>query len=133
MSEGFPNLFIVTGPGSPAGLTNAMVSIEQHVEWIGDCLDHLQGRDCATIEADRAAEDEWVQHVAEVASRTLYPQANSWFMGANIPGKPRIFLPYVEGVARYRQICNRVAAKGYDGFVIQSNSEARRKVPLQLP
>ncbi|WP_234360424.1 flavin-containing monooxygenase [Streptomyces sp. DSM 15324] len=117
MSSGFPNLFIITGPGSPAGLTNAIVSIEQHVEWIGDCLAHLKAHDITTIEASREAEDEWVAQVNEAASKTLYPLADSWFMGANIPGKPRVFLPYVESVARYRQICLDVAEQGYKGFV----------------
>ncbi|MDW8803286.1 NAD(P)/FAD-dependent oxidoreductase [Streptomyces scabiei] len=118
MTAGFPNLFIITGPGSPAGLTNAMVSIEQHVEWIGDCLAHLAAHGITTIEAGREAEDGWVAHVNEAASKTLYPRADSWFMGANIPGKPRVFLPYVEGVARYRQICLDVAERGYAGFVL---------------
>ncbi|HEX7821745.1 MAG TPA: NAD(P)/FAD-dependent oxidoreductase [Sphingobium sp.] len=118
MSAGFPNLFIITGPGSPAGLTNAIVSIEQHVEWISDCLAYMGDRGLQSIEAGKDAEEAWVAHVNDVASKTLYPKANSWFMGANIPGKPRVFLPYVESVARYRQICIDVADKGYEGFVL---------------
>ncbi|MGA6222080.1 flavin-containing monooxygenase [Streptomyces umbrinus] len=126
MSAGFPNLFIITGPGSPAGLTNAIVSIEQHVEWIGDCLSHLKAHDITTIEAGREAEDEWVALVNEVASKTLYPLADSWFMGANIPGKPRVFLPFVESVARYRQICLDVAEQGYRGFVTNGARQVRK-------
>jgi cyclohexanone monooxygenase len=118
MAAGFPNLFIITGPGSPAGLTNGIVSIEQHVEWISDCLAHKRIHGIKSIEANKAAEDEWVAHVNDIASKTLYPRADSWFMGANIPGKPRVFLPYVEGVARYRQICIEVAEHGYRGFVL---------------
>jgi cyclohexanone monooxygenase len=118
MSAGFPDLFIITGPGSPSVLSNMIVSIEQHVDWIADCLVHLRKRGLATMEASREAEERWVAHVNEVAHGTLYPQASSWYMGANIPGKPRIFMPYIGGVGPYRQICNDVAAKGYDGFVL---------------
>jgi cyclohexanone monooxygenase len=118
MSAGFPNLFMITGPGSPAGLTNAIVSIEQNVEWINDCLGYMRGRGLDIVEADHDAEARWVDHVNEVASRTLYPLANSWFMGANIPGKPRVFMPYFESVARYGKICSEVAAKGYEGFIM---------------
>jgi cyclohexanone monooxygenase len=118
MSEGFPNLFIITGPGSPSVLSNMIVSIEQHVDWIADCVAfmHEQGR--TTIEATRDAEEKWVAHVNDVAQMTLYPQANSWYMGANIPGKPRIFMPYIGGVGAYRRICDEVAAKGYRGFTM---------------
>jgi cyclohexanone monooxygenase len=118
MSAGFPNLFIITGPGSPSVLSNMIVSIEQHVDWIADCLVHLRNQGLATMEANKEAEERWVAHVNEVAHGTLYPQANSWYMGANIPGKPRIFMPYIGGVGPYRQICNDVAAKGYEGFVL---------------
>jgi cyclohexanone monooxygenase len=126
MSEGFPNLFIITGPGSPSVLSNMIVSIEQHVDWITDCVAHL--RDCAidTMEATKEAEDKWVAHVNEVAYMTLYPQANSWYMGANIPGKPRIFMPYIGGVGVYRQICNNVAAKGYKGFAMTAAERPAR-------
>jgi cyclohexanone monooxygenase len=118
MSAGFPNLFIITGPGSPSVLSNMIVSIEQHVDWITDCVAYMRGRDLATMEANRQAEDGWVAHVNEVAQGTLYPQANSWYMGANVPGKPRIFMPYIGGVGTYRQICEDVAAKGYEGFTM---------------
>jgi cyclohexanone monooxygenase len=126
MSEGFPNLFIITGPGSPSVLSNMMVSIEQHVEWITDCIGYLRDRGDATMEAERDAEDKWVVHVNEVAYGTLYPQANSWYMGANIPGKPRIFMPYIGGVGVYRRICNEVAAKGYEGFTVTEAAAQKR-------
>lgn len=118
MSAGFPNLFIITGPGSPSVLSNMIVSIEQHVDWISDCVASMRTNGTATIEATHPAEDKWVAHVNEVAHGTLYPQANSWYMGANIPGKPRIFMPYIGGVGVYRQTCNDVAAKGYEGFAL---------------
>jgi len=116
---GFPNLFTVTGPGSPSVLSNMMVSIEQHVDWIADCIAHLREHDIATIEPSGDAEDAWVDHVREVGEASLYPRAKSWYMGANIPGKPRVLLPYVGGVGVYREICEAVAAQGYDGFVLR--------------
>jgi cyclohexanone monooxygenase len=123
MSAGFPNLFLITGPGSPSVLSNMIVSIEQHVEWITDCLSAMRRDNHATIEASVEAEDNWVAHVNEVAHGTLYPQANSWYMGANVPGKPRVFMPYIGGVGVYRQICHDVAAKGYEGFVLDARAE----------
>ena len=116
--NGFPNLFTISGPGSPSVLTNMIVSIEQHVDWIADCLAYLRAHALGTIEASVEAEDAWVEHVDEVGNLTLYPRANSWYMGANVPGKPRIFMPYIGGVGVYRQKCDEVAAKGYDGFVL---------------
>jgi cyclohexanone monooxygenase len=118
MSAGFPNLFIITGPGSPSVLSNMIVSIEQHVDWITDCLAYTRSHGLAAMEATKAAEDKWVDHVNEVARTTLYPQAASWYMGANIPGKPRIFMPYIGGVPVYRQKCDEVAARGYEGFAL---------------
>ena len=126
MSAGFPNLFIVTGPGSPSVLSNMIVSIEQHVDWIADCAAYMRAHGFEAMEATKEAEDDWVAHVNEVAHTTLYPQANSWYMGANIPGKPRIFMPYIGGVGPYRQICNDVAAKGYEGFAMTGAEEARK-------
>jgi cyclohexanone monooxygenase len=120
MTAGFPNMFMITGPGSPSVLSNMMVSIEQHVEWITDCLAHLKGSGMATIEATPQAEADWVAHVNKVAHKTLYPQANSWYMGANIPGKPRVFMPYIGGVDVYADKCDEVAAKGYEGFAIRA-------------
>ncbi len=116
MTAGFPNLFTITGPGSPSVLSNMIVSIEQHVDWIAGCLAYLRSHGVKCIEADIQAEDNWVAHVNEVAYTTLYPQANSWYMGANIEGKPRVFMPYIGGVGVYRQTCDTVAANGYEGF-----------------
>lgn len=116
MTCGFPNMFIVTGAGSPSVLVNMVVAIEQHVEWICDCLEYLRSHGLATIEATKAAEDRWVEHVNEAANRTLFPLANSWFLGANIPGKPRVFMPYVAKIGVYRRECQDIADKGYEGF-----------------
>ena len=124
MCAEFPNLFLITGPGSPSVLSNMMVSIEQHVDWIADCLAHLGARQLSVIEPTQAAEDGWVDHVNEVAGKTLYPQAASWYMGANIPGKPRVFMPYIGGVGRYREHCADVAARGYEGFVMSTGRSA---------
>ncbi|MEZ5558094.1 MAG: NAD(P)/FAD-dependent oxidoreductase [Pseudomonadales bacterium] len=122
--SGFPNLFTVTGPGSPSVLCNMLVAIEQHVNWIGDCIGYLRERGISTIEPLPAAEDEWIAHVNEVAQGTMYtaPSCNSWYLGANIPGKPRIFMPYVGGFPRYRERCEQVAARGYEGFRLEQQS-----------
>jgi cation diffusion facilitator CzcD-associated flavoprotein CzcO len=117
---GFPNLFTITGPGSPSVLSNMPVSIEQHVEWIAECISHVRQTGATTIEATAAAEEAWVDHVAEIAELTLFAKANSWYLGANIPGKKRVFMPYVGGVAMYRQRCDDVAAAGYEGFAISA-------------
>ena len=119
MTAGFPNLFMVTGPGSPSVLSNVIVSIEQHVEWISDCIQHLTANSCARIEATQAAENTWVEHVNQLASATLFLNANSWYLGANVPGKPRVFMPYVGGVGRYREECTAIANNGYTGFDIK--------------
>jgi cyclohexanone monooxygenase len=115
---GFPNLFTITGPGSPSVLSNMIVSIEQHVDWIAGCIEYMLERGVGTIEPTLEAQDAWVQHVNDVASLTLFPQANSWYMGANIPGKPRVFMPYIGGLGTYVQKCDDVAAKGYEGFAL---------------
>jgi cyclohexanone monooxygenase len=112
----FPNLFTITGPGSPSVLSNMPVSIEQHVEWISDCIGYLRQRGVDVMEATEQATVAWTDHVQEVAHRTLYPKAASWYMGANIPGKPRLFLPYIGGVGNYRHKCAEIAAAGYEGF-----------------
>ncbi len=117
---GFPNLFMITGPGSPSVLSNMIVSIEQHVDWIADCLVHLRDADISIIEAEQTAEDAWVEHVNTVADATLFPRANSWYVGANIPGKPRVFMPYVGGVWTYRIKCDEVARDGYTGFELKA-------------
>ncbi|HUP35505.1 MAG TPA: NAD(P)/FAD-dependent oxidoreductase [Candidatus Limnocylindria bacterium] len=115
---GFPNFFTITGPGSPSVLSNMIVSIEQHVDWIADCLAYLDRQGHATIEPTADAQEVWVRHVNEVGHMTLYPLAPSWYMGANVPGKPRVFMPYIGGVGVYRQKCDEVAAKGYEGFAL---------------
>jgi cyclohexanone monooxygenase len=115
---GFPNLFIVTGPGSPSVLINMSVAIEQHVDWITDCIAYLREHGVASIEANLEVEDEWVDHVNEVANRTLFPSANSWYMGANVPGKPRVFMPYIGGLPRYTEVIDSVARAGYRGFTL---------------
>ena len=115
---GLPNFFAITGPGRPSVLSNMIVSIEQHVDWIADCIDRMRAQGQEAIEATPAAQEAWVAHVNEVGHATLYPRANSWYMGANIPGKPRIFMPYIGGVGVYRQICDGVAANGYEGFTL---------------
>ncbi len=116
MMAGFPNLFMVTGPQSPGVKSQMILSCEQHVDWIANCLEHLRAEGLGRIEPEEAAERAWVRHNNEVADSTLYPLANSWYVGANIPGKPRIFMPYVGGVDRYKQRCDKVAANGYEGF-----------------
>ena len=113
---GFPNLFMITGPGSPSVLSNMLVSIEQHVDWMIDCLGKMQINGETTFEADPAAEELWVEHVNEVASMTLFPKGGSWYLGANVPGKPRIFMPYAGGVGAYREVCDSVTADNYRGF-----------------
>ena len=115
---GFPNLFTVTGPGSPSVLSNMLVSIEQHCDWITDCIHHMNRNGLNTIEAEQQAEDQWVKHVFEVADGTMLtaPSCSSWYLGVNIPGKPRVFMPYVGGVGNYRAKCSSVAANGYEGF-----------------
>ena len=116
---GFPNMFIITGPGSPSVLSNVVVSIEQHVDWIADALVAMRGAGHGLIEPTPEAQDAWVDHVNAVASETLLPSANSWYMGANIPGKPRLFMPYAGGVGSYRERCDDVAANGYEGFTLE--------------
>lgn len=117
---GFPNMFTVTGPGSPSVLCNMPVAIEQHVEWIRDCIAHVKDSDISTIEATESSMDGWVSHVNETADATLLPKAtHSWYLGANIPGKPRVFMPYAGGMTKYRDICNEVAADNYRGFELR--------------
>lgn len=115
---GFPNFFVITGPGSPGVKSQMIHAIEQHTDWIADCLVHLRAQQLSRIEACAEAGDEWVAHVNAVADATLYPKADSWYMGANVPGKPRVFMPYVGGVGRYRRTCDEVAAEGYRGFTL---------------
>jgi cation diffusion facilitator CzcD-associated flavoprotein CzcO len=117
--SGFPNLFTITGPGSPSVFGNMIVSIEQHVEWIGDLIGHLDRHGRSVAEAVDTAEKEWTEHVRAVSDATLLPRADSFYLGANVPGKPRVFMPYVGGVGPYRQKCDQVACDGYEGFVLR--------------
>ena len=118
-TAGFPNLFMITGPGSPSVLSNMPVSIEQHVEWIGEAIHHMNERGLDVMEADQAAEVEWVAHVNEVADQTMFMLADSWYLGANIPGKPRVFMPYPGGVGAYRERCEEITRAGYPGFTLK--------------
>ncbi|TQN40991.1 cyclohexanone monooxygenase [Blastococcus colisei] len=115
-TSGFPNMFIIAGPGSPSLLGNVMVSIEQHVDWVSDLLTRSLAEGTPTIEAQRDAEAEWVAHVNAAAAGTLYWEAASYYLGAEIPGKPRVFMPYAGGLRRYRRECDQVAQDGYAGF-----------------
>jgi len=113
---GFPNLFTITGPGSPSVLSNMLVSIEQHVDWLTDCISHMRKHKLVRIEADDNAQAQWVTHVNEVANATLFPKGGSWYLGANVEGKPQVFMPYAGGVGAYREICNAIADDSYRGF-----------------
>ncbi len=118
-SAGFPNLFTISGPGSPSVFTNMVTSIEQHVEYIGDILAYMDKNKLSTIDATKEAEDAWVDHVNEVAEGTLVNACSSWYLGANIPGKQRVFMPYIGGFPPYVEKCNEVASKGYEGFALK--------------
>ncbi|MGE0730075.1 MAG: flavin-containing monooxygenase [Acidimicrobiia bacterium] len=122
--HGFPNLFTVTGPGSPSVLANMIVGTEQHVEWISDCIDHLDAHGLDTIEAEPESVQRWVAHVNAVADQTIFPSCNSWYVGANIPGKPRVFMPLL-GFPAYVDRCNEVAANGYEGFKLEKVGAGR--------
>jgi cation diffusion facilitator CzcD-associated flavoprotein CzcO/acetyl esterase/lipase len=116
---GFPNFFTITGPGSPSVLSNMSVSIEQHVDWVSDCLTDMRQRGFEVIEPTEVAEAGWVQHANDCADITLFPRANSWYLGANVPGKPRVLLPYIGGVDSYRAACDEVVERGYLGFRLE--------------
>ncbi|MDZ7825847.1 MAG: NAD(P)/FAD-dependent oxidoreductase [Gammaproteobacteria bacterium] len=120
---GFPNLFTITGPGSPSVLSNMLPSIEQHVRFIADAVAHLDRQGMATIEADARAQEEWVELVNAIGDMTLYPTCNSWYLGANVPGKPRVFMPYV-GFADYCRRCDELVTNGYEGFILEPAREA---------
>ncbi len=117
-THGFPNLFTVSGPGSPSVLSNMIVTIEQHVNWIMDCIEHMKREELTTIEATVQAEDEWVAQGNAIAGETLFSQCNSWYLGANVPGKPRVFMPFIGGLPLYFGICDEVAADNYRGFAL---------------
>ena len=118
VTAGFPNLFLITGPGSPSVLSNMLPSIEQHVNWISDCVQHLQAHQYGTIDADPEAEDAWVAHVNDVAGQSIFPNCNSWYLGSNVAGKKRVFMPYL-GVPPYVEKCNQVVANNYEGFALK--------------
>ena len=113
---GFPNLFTVTGPQSPSVLTNMTQAIEQHCEWITNCIKDLRDTSASEIEASETAETDWVAHVAELSDGTLKSRTSSWYTGQNIAGKPVVFMPYLGGLPRYRAACDDVANNGYTGF-----------------
>jgi cyclohexanone monooxygenase len=115
--NGFPNFFTISGPGSPSVLTNMLVSIQQHVDWIADCVAYVRANEHSTIEATPEAQEEWVEYVNLVADVTIFPQCNSWYLGANVPGKTRVFMPLL-GYPGYVAKCDQVVADGYQGFVL---------------
>jgi len=117
---GFPNLFMITGPGSPSVLTNMLASIEQHVEWITDCIEYMHNNNHTYIESPESSVEQWVNEVNAAADKTLLPTVrHSWYLGANIPGKPQVFMPYAGGLDQYRDICQQVANENYKGFVFE--------------
>jgi cation diffusion facilitator CzcD-associated flavoprotein CzcO len=124
-AAGFPNLFVIAGPGSPSLLSNVLLSIEAHVDWIAGLLDHAAGQGADEVEVSEQAEADWVAHVNERAEATLYPRAASYYMGAEVPGKPQVFMPYVGGVRGYQRILDRTASEGYEGFRFSGTTAAR--------
>lgn len=116
--SGFPNLFLVVGPGSPAPLSNYVALMESHLEWIADCITYLCDHGHRSIDAKPDAQLEWMQHVAELSQSTMFvhPSCNSWYNGANVPGKPRLFMAYLAGMPEYRRLCTETADSGYRGF-----------------
>ena len=141
-TSGFPNLFTITGPGSPSVLASMIQAIEQHVDWLADCIGHLRDIGAATIEPVERYEDDWVEHVNEVSLVSLRSTCSSWYVGANIPGRPRVFMPYIGGFPVYVQKCNEVMSNGFEGFVIdgaKTTNDAPRvglterwRVPLDI-
>jgi len=132
-TAGFPNMFMITGPGSPSVLTNMLPSIEQHVDWIADCLAYLRAHGYGSIEATERAEADWLEHVNEVARPTLFFGCSSWYLGTNVPGKPRVFMPYI-GFPTYIRKCEEVVARDYEGFALaQVAAAGRRAAPKRRP
>ncbi|MER8440099.1 NAD(P)/FAD-dependent oxidoreductase [Mesorhizobium sp. M1312] len=126
MTSGFPNLFIVTGPGSPSVLTNVIVAIEDNVKWIAECIENLAAVGAEFIEATQSAEELWMEHVGQAADETLYTRAKSWYLGVNVPGKQPVFMPYIGGLPNYQKLCEEVAAEGYKGFSIGTPGASAR-------
>ncbi len=131
-SAGFPNLFTITGPGSPSVLASMIQAIEQHVDWMADCIAHLRDIGADTIEPVQADEDEWVEHVNEVSKVSLRSTCSSWYVGANIPGRPRVFMPYIGGFPVYVQKCNEVMSNGFEGFVIDGGTASNEEPRVRL-
>jgi cation diffusion facilitator CzcD-associated flavoprotein CzcO len=123
--EGFPNLFMVAGANGPSALANFVILNEQNVDWICDCIDHMQAHGYVAVEATAEAEEEWMRHVSELAAQSLMPKANTWYTGSNIPGKPQVFVVYMGGFSRYREICSKVAASGFKGHTFVRGAESR--------
>jgi cyclohexanone monooxygenase len=122
---GFPNLFMITGPESPPVKSNMIAAIEQHLDWIHGLLARIQSAGVNTVEATPEAESAWVNHVNEIANGTLYPLTNSWYTGSNIPGKPKVFMPYVAGLDKYRDHCAQLAREAYQGLKFSSPSAVK--------
>jgi cyclohexanone monooxygenase len=141
-SKGFPNLFMITGPGSPSVLASMIQAIEQHVDWMLDCMAHLRDVGASTVEPIQQYEDDWIEHVNEVSKVSLRSTCSSWYVGTNIAGRPRVFMPYIGGFPVYVQKCNEVMSNGFEGFVIDgapASNEAPRvrlterwRVPLDI-
>ena len=127
---GFPNLFTVTGPGSPSVLGNVVISIEQHVEWVAEMIDYMRSNNLDRVEADAAAQRDWTAHVTAAASQTLMVKGKSWYLGANVAGKPRVFMPYIKGIALDRDHCDAVARDAYRGFHLTRASIAQAPAAL---
>lgn len=115
-THGFPNMFIIAGPGSPGLLVNVLVGIEQHVDWLADLFDDMDARQVTRVEAEQDAQDDWVTHLRERAEQTLYPKARSYYMGDEVPGKPRVFMLYTGGLRAYRDLLAACVADGYAGY-----------------
>jgi cyclohexanone monooxygenase len=128
-SEGFPNLFMITGPGSPSVLASMIQAIEQHVDWLADCLGHMRDIGATTIEPNAADENAWVAHVNDVSTVSLRSTCSSWYVGTNIPGRPRVFMPYIGGFPVYVQKCNAVMNAGFDGFVLDGGAQVSDTAP----
>jgi len=131
-SAGFPNLFMITGPGSPSVLASIIQAIEQHVDWMADCMAHLRDLGAATIEPKQHHEDDWVEHVNEVSKVSLRSTCSSWYVGANIAGRPRVFMPYIGGFPIYVQKCNEVMSNGFEGFAIEGADTGNQAPRVRL-
>jgi cyclohexanone monooxygenase len=131
-SAGFPNLFVIAGPGSPSVLASLIQAIEQHVDWIADCIAHMRDVGAQAIEPSVEFEDEWVEHVNEVAKISLRSTCSSWYVGANVPGRPRVFMPYIGGFPIYVKRCNEVMSNGFEGFVLEGGKETKGPPKVRL-